>query len=172
MSIAHAVEHADQNARCLSRRAFCVSENFSCTRGLPLAPRAAGASSRRGARALILTEHLPMPKTARGLNYIANDYRPPWLPGPPDCRSCSTTAIGTNLAVWSAWLPIVAARHPVVRSTCAALVDPCSAAHTSGRWTTRRRPDRGRGHDGASKVHLVGEFDRWHDRARRRAEGA
>ncbi len=68
--------------------------------------------------------------------------------------------IGTNLGVWSAWLPIVAARHPVVRFDLrgfgASPVPP--PAH---KWTMDELVD-----DllevvataGANKVHLVGEL--------------
>lgn len=56
---------------------------------------------------------LPMPKTARGLNYVATDLRPPWrTSGLPVVFN---HGIGTTLGVWSAWVPAVAARHPVVR---------------------------------------------------------
>jgi 3-oxoadipate enol-lactonase len=102
-------------------------------------------------------EHFLMPKTARGLNYVANDYRPPWrTSGLPVVFN---HGIGTNLDVWSAWLPIVAARNPVVRFDLRGFgnspVPP--PAH---KWTMDELVD-----DllevvataGASKVHLVGE---------------
>ncbi len=56
-----------------------------------------------------------MPTTANGLAFEITDLRPAW------CRSNPTTpvlfhhGIGANLEIFDAWIPIVAARHPVVR---------------------------------------------------------
>jgi len=102
-----------------------------------------------------------MPKTARGLNYVENDLRPPWRAAgrTPGLPVVFNHGIGTNLGVWSAWLPIVAARHPVVRFDMRGFggspVPP--PAH---KWTIDELVDdllEVAGTTGASKVHLVGE---------------
>lgn len=54
-----------------------------------------------------------MPKTARGLHYRIDDVRPPW-----SARAAPVLfhhGIGTTMGIWSEWIPIVAARHPVLR---------------------------------------------------------
>ena len=102
-----------------------------------------------------------MPKTARGLNYVENDLRPPWRAAgrASGLPVVFNHGIGTNLGVWSAWLPIVAARHPVVRFDMRGFggspVPP--PAH---KWTMDELVDdllEVAGTAGASKVHLVGE---------------
>jgi pimeloyl-ACP methyl ester carboxylesterase len=98
-----------------------------------------------------------MPKTARGLNYVETDLRPPWrTAGFPVVFS---HGIGTNLGVWSAWLPIVAARHPVVRFDTRGFggspVPPPGHA-----WTMDELVDdllEVASTTGAGKVHIVGE---------------
>lgn len=98
-----------------------------------------------------------MPKTARGLNYVENDVRPPWrTSGLPVVFN---HGIGTSLDVWSAWLPIVAARHPVMRFDLRGFggspVPP--PAH---KWTMDELVDdllEVADTTGAGKVHLVGE---------------
>lgn len=54
-----------------------------------------------------------MPKTSRDLFYQTTDIRPPW------CSKGSAVlfhhGIGTNHAIWSEWLPIIAARYSVVQ---------------------------------------------------------
>src|SRR5690606_8429382 len=98
-----------------------------------------------------------MPKTSRGLNYVATDLRPPWrASGLPVVFN---HGIGTNLGVWSEWVPIVAARHPVVRFDLrgfgASPVPP--ADH---RWTMDELVDDlldVAATTGAEKVHVVGE---------------
>ena len=98
-----------------------------------------------------------MPKTARGLNYVATDLRPPWRnDGLPVVFN---HGIGTSLGVWSAWVPVVAARHPVVRFDLrgfgASLVPP--ADH---KWTMDELVDdllEVAATAGGGKVHVVGE---------------
>ena len=53
-----------------------------------------------------------MPETRSGLHYVMHDLRPPW-------RTTGTPVvfhhgIGTNLGIWAAWVPIIAARYPVI----------------------------------------------------------
>ena len=98
-----------------------------------------------------------MPKTARGLNYAETDLRPPWRTG--GLPVVFNHGIGTNLGVWSAWLPIVAARHPVVRFDTRGFggspVPPPGYA-----WTMDELVDdllEVASTTGASKVHIVGE---------------
>ncbi|WP_341905498.1 alpha/beta hydrolase [Polaromonas sp. YR568] len=54
-----------------------------------------------------------MSETSRGLFYQTTDIRPPW------CSKGSAVffhhGIGTNHAIWSEWVPIIAARYPVVQ---------------------------------------------------------
>jgi 3-oxoadipate enol-lactonase len=54
-----------------------------------------------------------MPTTADGIHYVTNDLRPPWV-------TCGLPVIfhhgiGTNLGIWAEWVPVIAARHPIVR---------------------------------------------------------
>lgn len=54
-----------------------------------------------------------MPSTPDGIHYIAHDLRPPWhTDGLPVVFN---HGIGTNLDIWADWVPVIAARHPVVR---------------------------------------------------------
>jgi 3-oxoadipate enol-lactonase len=57
-----------------------------------------------------------MPRTARGLNYVVTDLRPPWA------RKTSEGlpvifhhGVGASLDIFAEWVPIISARHPVVR---------------------------------------------------------
>lgn len=54
-----------------------------------------------------------MPETSRGLFYQTTDIRPPW------CTKGSAVlfhhGIGTNHAIWSEWVPIIAARYKVLQ---------------------------------------------------------
>ena len=54
-----------------------------------------------------------MAATPSGLVYGTTDLRPPWR------TSCLPVlfhhGIGTNRDIWSDWLPIIAARHPIIR---------------------------------------------------------
>jgi 3-oxoadipate enol-lactonase len=98
-----------------------------------------------------------MPKTARGLNYVANDLRPPWrTPGLPVVFN---HGIGTNLGIWSAWVPAVAARHPMVRFDMRGFgQSPVPPA--DHRWTFDEMVDdllEVAATTGAGKVHVVGE---------------
>lgn len=102
-----------------------------------------------------------MPKTARGLNYAETDLRPPWhvsgrTSGLPVVFN---HGIGTNLDVWSAWLPIIAARHPVVRFDLRGF-GGSPIPPPAYKWTMDELVDdllEVAGTTGASKVHLVGE---------------
>jgi pimeloyl-ACP methyl ester carboxylesterase len=54
-----------------------------------------------------------MPETSRGLYYTSTDIRPPW-------RSKGSAVlfhhgIGTNHAIWSEWVPVIAGRYPVIQ---------------------------------------------------------
>jgi pimeloyl-ACP methyl ester carboxylesterase len=98
-----------------------------------------------------------MPKTARGLNYVVTDLRPPWrMSGRPVVFN---HGIGTNLGVWSEWVPIVAARHPVVRFDLRGFgTSPVPPA--DHRWTMDELIDdllEVAATTGAEKVHVVGE---------------
>jgi 3-oxoadipate enol-lactonase len=57
-----------------------------------------------------------MPRTARGLHYEVTDLRAPWL---RERRSGRPVVfhhgVGASLDIFAQWMPIVAARHPVVR---------------------------------------------------------
>lgn len=54
-----------------------------------------------------------MSKTARGIHYVTTDLRPPWIKS--GLPVVFNHGIGTTHGVWSAWVPIVAACHPMVR---------------------------------------------------------
>lgn len=98
-----------------------------------------------------------MPKTARGLNYVATDLRPPW-------RSAGLPVIfnhgiGTTHGVWSAWVPIVAARHPIVRFDLRGFGDS-PRPPPDHRWTMDELVDdllEVAATAGAGPVHVVGE---------------
>lgn len=98
-----------------------------------------------------------MPKTARGLNYVSNDLRPPWrTSGLPVVFN---HGIGTNLGIWSEWVPVVASRHPVVRFDLRGFgQSPVPPA--DHRWTFDELIDdllEVAATTGAEKVHVVGE---------------
>jgi 3-oxoadipate enol-lactonase len=98
-----------------------------------------------------------MPRSARGLNYVTADLRSPW------CTSglpvVFNHGIGTNLGIWSEWVPIVAAGHPVVRfDTRGFGGSPIPAP--DHRWTMDEMVDDlldVAATTGAGKVHVVGE---------------
>jgi 3-oxoadipate enol-lactonase len=98
-----------------------------------------------------------MPKTARGLNYVENDFRPPWrTAGLPVVFN---HGIGTNLGVWSGWLPFVAARHPVVRFDLRGF-GGSPVPPSSHKWTMDELVEdllEVAGTARATKVHVVGE---------------
>jgi pimeloyl-ACP methyl ester carboxylesterase len=57
-----------------------------------------------------------MPRTARGLNYALSDLRPAWARERNDGRPILLHhGIGANHEIFDQWLPVIAARHPVVR---------------------------------------------------------
>ena len=57
-----------------------------------------------------------MPRTARGLHYEVTDLRAPWLRGRQSGRPVVFHhGVGASLDIFAEWLPIIAARHPVVR---------------------------------------------------------
>ena len=57
-----------------------------------------------------------MPKTARGLHYEVTDLRAPWLRGRQSGRPVVFHhGVGASLDIFAEWMPIIAARHPVVR---------------------------------------------------------
>jgi len=57
-----------------------------------------------------------MPRTARGLHYEVTDLRPPWLRERQSGRPVVFHhGVGASLDIFAEWMPIVAARHPVVR---------------------------------------------------------
>jgi 3-oxoadipate enol-lactonase len=98
-----------------------------------------------------------MPKTARGLNYVATDLRPPWRKS--GLPVVFNHGIGTNLGIWSEWVPVIAAHHPVVRFDMRGFgQSPVPPA--SHRWTFDEMIDdllEVAGTTGAGKVHVVGE---------------
>lgn len=57
-----------------------------------------------------------MPKTARGLHYEVTDLRPAWLRNRPEGRPVVFHhGVGACLEIFDAWVPIIAAHHPVAR---------------------------------------------------------
>jgi len=58
-----------------------------------------------------------MPRTARGLHYEMTDLRPSWLR--EGCQSGRPVVfhhgVGVSLGIFDEWVPIIAARHPIVR---------------------------------------------------------
>jgi len=57
-----------------------------------------------------------MPRTARGLNYVVTDLRPPWAFGAGEGRPVIFHhGVGANLDIFAEWVPILASRHPIVR---------------------------------------------------------
>jgi len=98
-----------------------------------------------------------MPRTARGLNYVTTDLRPPWrTSGLPVVFN---HGIGTNLGIWSEWVPIVAARHPVVRFDLRGFGDS-SVPPADHKWTFAELVDdllEVAATTDAGKVHVVGE---------------
>ena len=57
-----------------------------------------------------------MPRTARGLHYEVTDLRAPWRRGRQSGRPVVFHhGVGASLDIFAEWVPIVAARHPVVR---------------------------------------------------------
>src|SRR4030088_1460565 len=54
-----------------------------------------------------------MPTTADGIHYVATDLRPPWVTS--GLPVIFNHGIGTNLDIWAEWVPVIAARHPMVR---------------------------------------------------------
>ncbi len=54
-----------------------------------------------------------MPTTAGGIHYLTSDLRPPWVTS--GLPVIFHHGIGTNLDIWAEWVPVIAARHPVVR---------------------------------------------------------
>jgi 3-oxoadipate enol-lactonase len=54
-----------------------------------------------------------MPTTADGIHYVTNDLRPPWVTS--GLPVIFNHGIGTNHDIWAEWVPVIAARHPVVR---------------------------------------------------------
>ena len=57
-----------------------------------------------------------MPRTARGLNYVVTDLRPPWRRGLTSGRPVVFQhGVGASLDMFAEWVPVLAARHPIVR---------------------------------------------------------
>ncbi|MFG1427119.1 alpha/beta fold hydrolase [Roseixanthobacter glucoisosaccharinicivorans] len=54
-----------------------------------------------------------MPETARGLHYVIDDIRPPWVRG--GIPVVFNHGIGTTHDIWAGWVPAIAARRPMVR---------------------------------------------------------
>jgi pimeloyl-ACP methyl ester carboxylesterase len=100
---------------------------------------------------------MDMPTSADGIFYVTNDLRPPWVTS--GLPVIFNHGIGTNLDIWAEWVPVIAARHPMVRldmrgfgrsaippehhrwSMDEMVKDLCDVADTTG----------------AGKIHLVGE---------------
>ena len=98
-----------------------------------------------------------MPKTARGLNYVTHDLRSPWrTSGLPVVFNHD---IGTNLGIWSEWVPVVAARHPMVRFDLRGF-GGSPVPPVGHKWTFDELVDdllEVAATTGAGKVHVVGE---------------
>ena len=57
-----------------------------------------------------------MPRTKRGLNYAVTDLRPAWTRlGENGHPVLFHHGIGANHEIFAEWMPIIAARHPIVR---------------------------------------------------------
>jgi 3-oxoadipate enol-lactonase len=57
-----------------------------------------------------------MPRTARGLNHVVTDLRPPWTRKAGEGQPVIFHhGVGVNLDIFAEWVPIISARHPVVR---------------------------------------------------------
>ena len=57
-----------------------------------------------------------MPKTARGLHYEMTDLRPAWVRERGAGRPVVFHhGVGASLEIFDAWVPIIAAHHPVAR---------------------------------------------------------
>jgi 3-oxoadipate enol-lactonase len=57
-----------------------------------------------------------MSRTARGLNYVVTDLRPPWARKASEGQPVIFHhGVGASLDIFAEWMPIVSARHPVVR---------------------------------------------------------
>jgi 3-oxoadipate enol-lactonase len=57
-----------------------------------------------------------MPRSPRGLNYVVNDIRPPWVREASGGRPVIFHhGVGTSLDIFAEWVPIIGARHPIVR---------------------------------------------------------
>ncbi len=54
-----------------------------------------------------------MPETAGGIHYVMHDFRPPWVTS--GLPVVFNHGIGTSLDIWAEWVPVIAARHPVLR---------------------------------------------------------
>ena len=54
-----------------------------------------------------------MPTTANGIHYVTTDLRPPWVTS--GLPVIFHHGVGTNMDIWAEWVPLIAARHPVVR---------------------------------------------------------
>jgi 3-oxoadipate enol-lactonase len=54
-----------------------------------------------------------MPTTADGIYYVTTDLRPPWVTS--GLPVVFNHGIGTSLDIWAEWVPVIAARHPVLR---------------------------------------------------------
>ena len=112
-----------------------------------------------------------MPRTARGLHYEVTDLRAPWLRERQSGRPVVFHhGVGASLDIFAEWMPIVAARHPVVRFDMRgfgqSVVPPESHEWTMARADRRpagSRRDRVRHGAGARD----GRIDRRHHRARR-----
>lgn len=57
-----------------------------------------------------------MPETTRGLDYVVTDLRPAWLRGKENGRPIVLHhGVGASVGIFDEWMPIIAARHPVLR---------------------------------------------------------
>lgn len=54
-----------------------------------------------------------MPTTADGIHYATHDLRPPWVTS--GLPVVFNHGIGTNLDIWAEWVPVIAARHSMLR---------------------------------------------------------
>jgi 3-oxoadipate enol-lactonase len=98
-----------------------------------------------------------MPTTTDGIHYVANDLRPPWVTS--GLPVIFNHGIGTNLDIWAEWVPVISARHPMVRFDMRgfgkSVIPP--EDHTWSMDEMVRDLWDVAGTTGAGKVHLVGE---------------
>ncbi len=98
-----------------------------------------------------------MPETARGIHYRVDDVRAPWAG--ETLPVLFNHGIGTDMNIWADWVPVIAARHRVVRFDMRGF-GRSPVPDEGHRWTMEElTSDLWSVADaaGAGRVHLVGE---------------